>query len=37
MQILTLAGIMMMDGIKVHDFMKATRNKNTSVKVSSVT
>ena len=42
MQILALAGIMM-DGtilfkikIKVDDFMKASKDKNTSVKVSSV-
>jgi len=43
MQILVLAGIMTVDGIilckikiKVDDFMKTSKNKNTSVKVSSV-
>jgi len=42
-QILALAGIMLVDGIilfkikiKIDDFMKASKNKNTSVKVSSV-
>ena len=43
MQILALAGIMTVDGIilckikiKVDDFMKTSKNKNTSVKVSSM-
>ena len=43
MQILALAGIMTMDGIilckvkiKIDDFMKTSKNKNTSVKVSPV-
>ena len=43
MQILAFAGIMMVDGIilfkikiKVDDFMKASKNKNTSVKVSLI-
>jgi len=42
-QILALASIMTVDGIilfkikiKVSDFMKTSKNKNTSVKVSSV-
>ena len=43
MQILVPAGIVMADGIilskikiKVDDFIKASKNKNTSVKVSSL-
>ena len=43
MQIVVPAGIVMVDGIilskikiKVHDFIKASKNKNTSVKVLSV-
>jgi len=43
-QILALAGIIMVNGIilskikiKIDDFVKASKNKNTSVKVPSVT